>query len=134
MDNNLIGINTCMIAGTVDSSITVNKTAAGVKACTFLVRIVELGSMMNRGVREPKTFETVVRINAYGKIAEFCSERVTRGAYVVVRGELTNYMNVQRNISTTDVKARQVIMVPETAETNIKLEGIRKPKEADDNE
>jgi len=139
MDNNtdvvLVGINTVIVAGTVDSPLTVNKTGSGIKACTFLLRITEVGTVVtSSGIREQKRFDVVVRINSYGRVAEFCSEKVSRGSWVVIRGELTNRMHVEKNVSTVDVKARHIIVVPESAITNVKLEGIKKIKEINDNE
>jgi single-stranded DNA-binding protein len=91
------GHNTVTISGNVGSSIVIGKTSTdGRSACSFAL-----------ASQNDKRRLTWVRINAYDKLAEYCSKKLNKGIYVSVVGELMNRSGQHGEL--TEVRAHQVI-------------------------
>jgi single-stranded DNA-binding protein len=91
------GHNIVTISGNVGSSIVIGKTASdGRSACSFAL-----------ASQNDKRRLTWVRINAYDKLAEYCSKKLNKGIYVSVVGELMNRSGQHGEL--TEVRAHQVI-------------------------
>lgn len=91
------GHNIVMISGNVGSNIVIGKTSGDSRsACSF-----------GLASQNDKRRLTWVRINAYDKLADYCSQKLEKGIYVSVVGELMNREGKYGEL--TEVRAHQVI-------------------------
>lgn len=76
-------MNVVAISGNVSAKIEFAKTGGGTPVCTF--------HMASDRRTKDATITAWVKINAYGHgLVEACRQRLTKGVYVVVEGELMN--------------------------------------------
>lgn len=96
------GLNRVIISGNVGSHISFNETGNGSAACSF-----HLAS--DRYVANGKV-SAWVKINVYGdKFVAICQNRLQRGCYVLVEGELMNRDGQLKEL--VEVRAREVIFL-----------------------
>lgn len=98
------GINETQQSGNVSGPIQYGETRNGDLAGSFIL-----------AVDRNNAYATFVRINVYGALVNVCRQRLHKGAYVIVTGEL---MNRQRSggdetssTTLTEIRARDVIFV-----------------------
>lgn len=96
------GVNKVIISGNVSGNNVFNKTGAGVEACSF-----KLASDR----RSPQGNVTAwVKINAYGEgLVRICKERLEKGVYVIVEGELMNREGTLGEL--IEVRAKEIVFV-----------------------
>jgi single-stranded DNA-binding protein len=96
------GLNSVVISGNVGNSITFGDTRAGTPACSFSI------------ASDRHTFDGIisawVKINAYGDVVRVCEERLEKGCYVMVSGELMNRTVPAGEL--LEVRAREIIFIP----------------------
>lgn len=103
------GHNLAIISGNVGANIVIGKTTTDSRsACSFAI-----------ASQNDKRRLTWVRINAYDKLAEYCSNKLHKGIYVSVVGELMNRDGKFGEL--TEVRAHQVIF--QNAMTGDKVPG-----------
>lgn len=96
------GVNKVVISGNVGDRITYGSTTSGVPACSF-----SIASDRNDG-REVIT--AWVRVNVYGEeLVRDCREKLVRGVYMVVDGELMNREGKAGEL--TEVRAQELVFV-----------------------
>ena len=95
------GINRIVISGNVGNMIKFRDTSKGVPSCTF-----QLAS--DRHARGD-ILTTWVKINVYGReLVRSCRNRLSKGVYVIVEGELMNRDRADQK-ELVEVRAREVI-------------------------
>lgn len=95
------GHNYVLLSGNIGGKVVVGHTNNNDPACSFSVA-------SDDGDRA-----TWVRINAYGSLANACSNKIQKGVYVSVAGELMN--RAGRCGELTEVRARDIIFFPMNA-------------------
>lgn len=89
------GINVVAVSGNVTESITFSQTNSGHGVCSFALVTEQ---------KEEKT--TFVRVNVFQEgLIKLCRDRLRKGLYVVVTGELMN----RKSSSQTEVRAHDVV-------------------------
>lgn len=82
------GVNEQVGSGNVSGPIKFGTTNDGQVACSF---ILVMDKRVNRGDRPSGQAQTArVRVNVYGGLAKICEQKLRKGGYVVVSGELMN--------------------------------------------
>lgn len=90
------GMNIALLSGNVGGPMVPGRTREGNPAFSFSLATEEVG----RGT-------TWVRINVYGALALKCEQKVAKGLYVIVTGELMNRNGKHGEL--TEVRARDVL-------------------------
>ena len=93
------GHNQVWLSGYVGGKILFSNTKSGEPAFSFGISSEDSGDNV-----------TWVRVNAYGPIAVNCKERVSRGSYCQVLGELMNRNGKFGEL--TEVRAKDVVCYP----------------------
>ena len=97
------GLNHWNGAGNVTNTITFAKTGKGADVCTF--------TMACDRYMADGTVTVWVKVNVYmGALVQRCRERLARGTYVVIEGELMNRDG--RIGELLEVRAREIIFPP----------------------
>lgn len=73
------GLNCWTDAGNVSGPIKYGQTGSGENACSFLLAIDRFDQAT-----------TWIRVNVYGGLVKVCEQRLQKGVYVAVEGELMN--------------------------------------------
>jgi len=96
------GVNKVVISGNVGDRITYGKTGSGTPACSFSVASDR---------KDGKEIITAwVRVNVYGEdLVHDCQEKLGKGIYVVVDGELMNRDGKVGEL--TEVRAREIVFI-----------------------
>lgn len=94
------GINKVFLSGLAVGRISFDSTENGSEACSF-----ELET--SRPAANGSTIAAVVKVNAYGRLAEECRDCLARNSYVVLEGELMNRRG--KFGSVLEVRARDVL-------------------------
>lgn len=96
------GINRVVISGNVSTQATYGNTAGGVGACSF--------KMESERRSKQGTVVAAVKINVYGDaLVAICQDRLYKGVYVIVEGELMNREGSKGEL--TEVRAKEIIFV-----------------------
>lgn len=96
------GVNRVTISGNVSGSIRFQETRNGVAACSF--------SLVSDKPVENNVVKAWVRVNVYGeRLVGQCRQRLERGVYVIVDGELMNRDGQYREM--TEVRAQEMVFV-----------------------
>jgi len=94
------GVNKVVLSGNVTSDVTFNQTRSGVDVCTF-----EMVSERGGGENGHKVY---AKVNVYlENLVALCGDRLTKGRYVIVDGELMNRNG--RSEELTEVRARDIV-------------------------
>lgn len=93
----MVNINFVVLSGNV-GSVNIGKTGVGVAAFSMLLAV------------DQRNDETLwVRINVYGNLAKKCEDKINKGDYVVVTGELMDRKKSQDETTFLEIRARGVI-------------------------
>jgi single-stranded DNA-binding protein len=92
------GQNEVWISGNIGAKIVVSHTKDNREACSF--------SIASEGSKRRTTW---VRINVYDQLAEYCKDKLSKGTYCLVVGELMNREGKYGEL--TEIRARDVIFV-----------------------
>lgn len=97
-----LGINKVLFSGAVIDGARFHETSGGTKCATFKL------SSDRRGAIPGEVVTAWVKVNIYSEpLVAICRTRVTRGAYVIVEGELMNRGSAQGEV--TEVRAKELI-------------------------
>lgn len=95
------GINKVVISGNVAATAHFNELRGGL-VCSFPI----ISDRYTRG----DIISAFVRINVYiDNLARICRDKVVKGGYVIVEGELMNRDGVHEEL--TEVRAREIVFV-----------------------
>ncbi len=97
------GLNSVVISGNVGKYITFGDTSAGTPACSFSIA-------SDRHTGQDGIISAWVKINAYGDVVRICKERLQKGSYVAVTGELMN--RTVSSMELVEVRAREILFFP----------------------
>lgn len=96
------GLNRVIISGNVSDSARYHETGGGSKCATFKL------ASDRRGMKPGEVITAWVKINIYSEaLIDICRTRLTKGAYVLVEGELMNREGAQGEV--TEVRAKEII-------------------------
>ena len=96
------GINRVLLSGAVSEAPRFHETGGGSKCATFRL------SSDRRGAKPGEVITALVKINLYGEpLVNLCKERLQKGDYVIVEGELMNREGVQGEV--TEIRAKEII-------------------------
>lgn len=100
------GINETQQSGNVSGPIQFGETRGGDAACSFIL-----------AVDRNNAHATFVRVNVYGPLVSVCKQKLHKGAYVIVIGELMNRLrsggNEDSSTTLTEIRSRDVVFVKE---------------------
>ncbi len=111
------GTNLVGVSGNVGGEISFGETHGGDPFCSFQIAV----EARNKAV-------TWVRVNIYGPLVNICKERLKRGLYVSVKGELMNRSN---NTDFTEVRCEDIAFVHGGSNDTEKREDFNKRGERD---
>lgn len=98
------GINVICISGNVGERINFSQTGSGVQACSF-----SLAS--DRHASGGDVITVWAKVNVYGAgLVELCRNRLGKGSYVQVKGELMNRDGQHGQL--TEIRAQDIIFSP----------------------
>jgi single-stranded DNA-binding protein len=107
------GINRVVLSGNVGDRVVYGTTRMGTQACSF--------SMASDRHDGDDVVTAWVRINLYGDdLVRICREKLTKGMYVIVEGELMNRDGTVGEL--TEVRAREVVFVTNNQKGNRRFE------------
>jgi single-stranded DNA-binding protein len=96
------GVNKVVISGNIGDRITYGQTGSGTQACSFSI------ASDRKDGREIIT--AWARVNVYGdELVRDCRERLTKGGYAIVEGELMNRDGKVGEL--TEIRAREIVFV-----------------------
>ena len=96
------GINRVVISGNVATDTNFHTMHDGVLACSFMLA----SDRHTRG----DVITAFVRINVYiDQLAKICQQKLLKGGYVIVEGELMNRDGIHGEL--TEVRAREIVFV-----------------------
>lgn len=97
------GINKVLISGNVSGATAFNKTGSGTDACSFKIASDRRGS-------QGGSVTAWIKVNAYGEpLVAICKERLMKGIYVIVEGELMNRDGERGEL--TEVRAKEIVFI-----------------------
>lgn len=99
------GINETQQSGNVSGPIQFGETRNGDPACSFIL-----------AVDRNNAHATFVRVNVYGTLVNVCKQKLHKGAYVIVVGELMNRVrsgDEDSSTTLTEIRSRDVVFVKE---------------------
>jgi len=91
------GTNLVGVSGNIGGEISFGETHGGDQFCSFQVAVEGRSKAV-----------TWVRVNVYGPLVNICRDRLKRGLYVSVKGELMNRSN---NSDFTEVRCEDIAFV-----------------------
>ncbi|HLG36939.1 MAG TPA: single-stranded DNA-binding protein [Nitrososphaera sp.] len=106
------GINQVWVSGNVGAKIVSGVTRDNDPACSFSVAVDD----RNRGV-------TWVRVNAYGGTASYCLERLRKGCYVSVVGELMNRDGKYGEL--IEVRGKDIVFIDSLPRESKEIESVQ---------
>lgn len=96
------GLNRVIISGNVSDSARYQTTHSGTKCASFKL------ASDRRGAKPGETVTAWVKVNIYSEpLIEICTNRLIKGCYVIVEGELMNRDGVHGEV--TEVRAKEII-------------------------
>ena len=96
------GLNRVIISGNASDSAWFQTTGSGVPCATFRL------ACDRRGANKGEVVTAWIKINVYGDaLVEICRQRLHKGSYVIVEGELMNRDGATGEV--TEVRAKEVI-------------------------
>jgi single-stranded DNA-binding protein len=102
-DDKLVrGINRVIISGNISGRVSYNETSSGTPACSF--------SLASDRYASGSVVTAWVKVNVYGDgLVRTCSERLIKGLYVLVEGELMNRGGQTGEL--TEIRAKEIIFL-----------------------
>jgi len=93
-----IGLNFAFISGNV-GEVTFSTTGSNVPCCSFFI------------ASERQGYDAVwVRVNVYGKNTNICKDKLAKGVYVIVKGEMMNRTSGGKNEKfLTEVRCHEIV-------------------------
>lgn len=100
------GVNNITMSGNV-GEIVYGATGAGTQACSFMLA-------SERIKKEP----VWVRINVFGPLVQICKTKLSRGGYVIIKGELMNRKALHDDDRMVEVRCEDIVFVPKSKVTD----------------
>lgn len=108
----MYGVNNVTISGNI-GDVAHAKTGNNTPACTFLIACDQVG----------QSDPVWVRINTYGSNALQCKDRLVKGSYVIVAGELMNrHFQGEKDRVGLEIRGLKIIFVDRRRNTHVETD------------